>query len=173
MSSRRQKLLTRVNWYLQASLKHITEWITGNKFYYRGGHYRQVSLYHIVYTVITNWYRGVFDIWYLLVRFNVHSLHGKINHVMLPKCSTPLCLTSIGCFVSQCYYTLLIWKIKSICCWRYIIKSNTLFASYINTFIFLYVSDYSNWVWQNLHLIYLISYILHFSMSIITNACQI
>ena len=45
MSSRRQKLLARVNWYLQSSLKHITELITGNKFYYRGGRYRQVSLY--------------------------------------------------------------------------------------------------------------------------------
>ena len=38
-------MLARVNWYLQSSLKHITEQITGNKFYYRGGRYRQVSLY--------------------------------------------------------------------------------------------------------------------------------
>ena len=38
------RLLTRVNWYLQ-SLKHITESITGNEFHYRGGRYRQVSLY--------------------------------------------------------------------------------------------------------------------------------
>ena len=45
MSSRRQKLLERVNWYLQSSLKHITELFTGNKSYYRGGRYRQVSLY--------------------------------------------------------------------------------------------------------------------------------
>ena len=45
MSSRRQKLLSRVNWYLQSSLKHIIELITGNKFYHRGGRYRQVSLY--------------------------------------------------------------------------------------------------------------------------------
>ena len=43
MSSRRQKLLTRVIWYLQSSLKHIAEEITGNKFYKRGGRYRQVS----------------------------------------------------------------------------------------------------------------------------------
>ena len=43
--SRRQKLLARVYWYLQSSLKHITELITGNEFYYRGGRYRQVSLY--------------------------------------------------------------------------------------------------------------------------------
>ena len=49
MSSRRQKLLVRVNWYIQSSLKHITELITGNKFYYRGGRYRQVSLYHVLY----------------------------------------------------------------------------------------------------------------------------
>ena len=45
MSSKRQKLLTRVNMYLQWPLKHITEEITGTKFYYRGGRYRQVSLY--------------------------------------------------------------------------------------------------------------------------------
>ena len=45
MNSRRQKLLGRVNWYLQSSLKHITKLITGNKSYYRGGRYRQVSLY--------------------------------------------------------------------------------------------------------------------------------
>ena len=44
MSSRRQKLLARVNWYLQSSLKHITELITGNKCYYKGGRCRQVSL---------------------------------------------------------------------------------------------------------------------------------
>ena len=46
MSSRRQELLVRVNWYIQSSLKHITELITGNKSYDRGGHYRQVTLYH-------------------------------------------------------------------------------------------------------------------------------
>ena len=45
MSSRGQKLLARVNWYLQYSLKQTTEFITGNKSYYRGGRYRQVSLY--------------------------------------------------------------------------------------------------------------------------------
>ena len=48
MSSRRQKLLARINWYLQSSLKHITELITGNKSYYRGSRYRQVSLYNIL-----------------------------------------------------------------------------------------------------------------------------
>ena len=47
MSPRRQKLLAKVNWYLQLSLKHITEKITGNRFYHRGGRYRQVSLYYI------------------------------------------------------------------------------------------------------------------------------
>ena len=45
MSSRRQKLLARVNWYLQSSLNPIIELITGNKYYNRGGRYRQVSLY--------------------------------------------------------------------------------------------------------------------------------
>ena len=45
MSSKRQKLIASVNWQLQSSLKHITELITGNKYYHRGGHYRQVSLY--------------------------------------------------------------------------------------------------------------------------------
>ena len=48
MSPRMQKLLARVNWYLQSSLKHITELITGNKSYHRGGRYRQVSLYPIM-----------------------------------------------------------------------------------------------------------------------------
>ena len=47
MSSRRQTLLARVNWFLQSSLKHITELITGNKSYYRGGRCRQVPLYSI------------------------------------------------------------------------------------------------------------------------------
>ena len=46
-SSRRQKLLARVNGYLQSSLKRITELITGNKSYYRAGRYRQVSLYQL------------------------------------------------------------------------------------------------------------------------------
>ena len=46
MSSRRQKLLVSVNWYLQSSPEDITELITGNKSYYRGGRYRQVSLYY-------------------------------------------------------------------------------------------------------------------------------
>ena len=46
MRSRRQKLLSRVNWYFQSSLKHITELITGTKSYNRGGRYRQVSLYN-------------------------------------------------------------------------------------------------------------------------------
>ena len=45
MSSRRQKLLARVNCCLQSPLKHISEWITGNTFYFRGCRYRQVSLY--------------------------------------------------------------------------------------------------------------------------------
>ena len=48
MSSRRQNSLTRANRYLQSSLKHITELITCNKFHYRGGRYRQVSLYSLV-----------------------------------------------------------------------------------------------------------------------------
>ena len=47
MSSRRQTLLARVNWYLQSSLKHITELITGNTSFYWGGRYRHVSLYLI------------------------------------------------------------------------------------------------------------------------------
>ena len=46
MSSSSQIWSARVNWYFQSSLKHITEKITGNRFYYRGGRYRQVSLYH-------------------------------------------------------------------------------------------------------------------------------
>ena len=56
MSSRRQTLLARVNWYLQSSSKHITELITGNKFYYTGGRYRQVSLYDLsgIWTWVIN-----------------------------------------------------------------------------------------------------------------------
>ena len=45
MSSRGQKVLARVNWFLQSSSKHITELITGNKSYYRGGRYRPVPFY--------------------------------------------------------------------------------------------------------------------------------
>ena len=45
MSPRRQKLLATVNWYLQSSLKHITELIIGRKSYNRSGRYRKVSLY--------------------------------------------------------------------------------------------------------------------------------
>ena len=40
MSSIREKLLARINWYRQYSLKYITDYITGNEFYYRGGRYR-------------------------------------------------------------------------------------------------------------------------------------
>ena len=47
MSSRWQKLLARVNWYLLSSFKHITEKNTGNHSYHRGGRYRQVSLYKV------------------------------------------------------------------------------------------------------------------------------
>ena len=50
-SSRRQVLVARVNWHLQSLFKHITEQITGNRFYYRGGRYRQVSLYGYRYNV--------------------------------------------------------------------------------------------------------------------------
>ena len=46
MSSKRQKLLARINWYLQSSLKRITQLITGIKYYYRGNRFRQVSLYY-------------------------------------------------------------------------------------------------------------------------------
>ena len=60
MSSRRQILLARVNWYLQSLLKHITELITGNKSYDRGGRYRQVSLYFMGYNVHANDTRGPF-----------------------------------------------------------------------------------------------------------------
>ena len=38
-------MLARVNYYLQSSFKHISELMTGNKSYNRGGRYRQVSLY--------------------------------------------------------------------------------------------------------------------------------
>ena len=54
MSSRRQKLLARVHWYLQSSLKHITEEIKGNAFYFRGGRYRQVSLYYHSWSLLEN-----------------------------------------------------------------------------------------------------------------------
>ena len=54
MSSRRQKLLAWVNWYLQSSLKHITELNTGNTSYYIGGRYKQVSLYHGL--VLGHWF---------------------------------------------------------------------------------------------------------------------
>ena len=54
MSSRRQNLLARVNWYLQSSLKHVIELTTDIKSYYRGGRYRQVSLYNT--PEIWTWY---------------------------------------------------------------------------------------------------------------------
>ena len=56
MSSRSQNSLARVNWYLQSSLKHMTEWISDNSFYYRGGCYRQVSLY-LCQTRVRIWHR--------------------------------------------------------------------------------------------------------------------
>ena len=46
-------LLAIVNWYLQSSLKHITKYITGNKFHHRGGRYREVSLY--LYLLFCQW----------------------------------------------------------------------------------------------------------------------
>ena len=39
-------MLARVKWMPLVFIKHITELITGNKSYYRGGRYRQVSLYN-------------------------------------------------------------------------------------------------------------------------------
>ena len=95
-SSRRQKLLARLNWYLQSSLKHITEWITGNKPYYRGGRYRQVSLYYIIHVLlhptdiqlVTKLARetrtSVFfyrDKWQKLV------LHKRLNTTVLSQCA--------------------------------------------------------------------------------------
>ena len=56
MRSRRHKLFARVNWYIQSSLKHITELMTGNKAYNRGGRYRQVLLYlpsHFLFVVVS------------------------------------------------------------------------------------------------------------------------
>ena len=55
MSSSRQNLLARVNWYLQSPLKHITELNTGNKSYYRGGPYKQLSLYIYIYTYMNSY----------------------------------------------------------------------------------------------------------------------
>ena len=58
MSSRRQGLSARVNWYLQSSLKHITELITGNESLYRGGRFRQVPLYKMKDNHSIYWFFG-------------------------------------------------------------------------------------------------------------------
>ena len=42
------EIVNKSKFLVQSSLKHITEWITGNRFYHRGGRYRQVSLYLIL-----------------------------------------------------------------------------------------------------------------------------
>ena len=78
MSSRRQKLLSRVNWYLQSSLKHITELITGNKSYYRGGRYRQVSLYS--FPREASIFICVFDAIHTIHSPNSRNCRGRIRH---------------------------------------------------------------------------------------------
>ena len=55
MSSRRQKLLARVNWFLQSSLKHTAEYITGKNFYQRAGRYRQVEQYILSFKHTAIW----------------------------------------------------------------------------------------------------------------------
>ena len=72
MSSRWQRLLTRISWYLPSSLNHIIEEITGNNLYYRGGRYIHVSMYllltdaHacIIHTQHHNNTRGRRPTWY-------------------------------------------------------------------------------------------------------------
>ena len=130
MSSRRQKLLARVNWYLQSSLKHIPELITGNKSYYRGGRYRQVSLYiemrNCVY-IVTSTRRihslcihYVITIWYTQTQewpYSVQPLFRNIylkaklfSHIILNDWSNQM-LTSIHITVQHshkpywCFFT--------------------------------------------------------------------
>ena len=82
MSSRGQTLLARVNWYLQSSLKHITKLITGNESYYRGGRYRQVSLYNFKHIIQENNECTRFEIvlrWILQYPTNGNSI---LVHVM-------------------------------------------------------------------------------------------
>ena len=62
-------MLARVHRYLQSSLKHIAELITGIESYYRGGRYRQVSLYDIM-TIVNLHIDTLGDIVNLLICFN-------------------------------------------------------------------------------------------------------
>ena len=98
MSSRRQTLLARVNWYLNSSLKHITELITGNKFYFRVGCYRQVSLYFTngSSTAILYWHNSLpgynFAVIYRPYHYNTtdncYTCHHDTAIVAIAKCRT-------------------------------------------------------------------------------------
>ena len=103
MSSRRQELLSRVNWYPQSSIKHITELITDNKFYHRGGRYRQVSLYLCLHSCSVLFHhqqsRSLSEL--------ASSLNNQRKHKwdpLLPShvpWSTQLCVTVIGVFLQN------------------------------------------------------------------------
>ena len=98
MSSRRQNFLTRVKRYFQSSLKHIIEQITCNNFYYRGGRYRQVSLY--TDGILSNKYvmHKVFEsylsIFFQFVLIKVSLLNNAITWKQLVCGQIPYCWLS-------------------------------------------------------------------------------
>ena len=48
------EIVSKSNFVPSAFIKNITELITSNKFYFRGGRYRQVSLYILIIDIFGN-----------------------------------------------------------------------------------------------------------------------
>ena len=105
MSSRRQKLLARVNWYLQSSLKHITELITGNKSFCRGGRYRQVSLYLKQITLTNFSHKTTIVAFTIMTNFSykttMASFINKISMVYFKTAVSPLLMHWRYCSLAQ------------------------------------------------------------------------
>ena len=111
MSPRRQKLLVRVNWYLQSSSKDITELITGKKSYYRGGRYRQVSLYGC-----TSWVQIPVYVFKFLLTYPHHPTtphhhtttppshpHTSVSHIYVSVIWVSICSGNGRGYLNQCW----------------------------------------------------------------------
>ena len=144
MSSRRQRLLARLNWYLQSSLKHITEYITGNKTYYRGGRYRQVSLYRVIikHPAVDDVYVPIMKMMHIFTgqHFDIkQNYFCKQQHypwqTIFPLDSFMSCLHSLlGYFTGEQKYRRQIYRLYSCHMWvRLYIQRNIAIYHFLST----------------------------------------
>ena len=145
MSSRRQILLARVNWCLQSSFKRITVSIPCNRFYHRGGRYRQVSLYcgvhawnklpinikaaeslYVFKSLITPWPGPKFSndiqiasLWQIGYSYSL-ILRRKQRQSVKWLCRPVT--TLLFCVYTSCVYILSVWSrlYLCICIWYYL-----------------------------------------------------